>query len=398
MSAKAEAAAGFAVRIALFYGALFVIYGMHVPFTPMWLAWRGLTPSEIAAIMAAPFFLRVVITPAVALAADRNGTHRSIMIVLAWLALGSVLALSQAAHFWPVMLLIVPLIICNATMMPLAETIAVKGMRETGLDYGRVRLWGSLTFIAASFAGGLIIDRTSAGAGIWLVAFGVAVTLVATHLLPHFDDRPVPDAETLSPFWHAEEPRRLLASRAFVAFLVASGCVQAAHAAVLTYSTLIWRGQGMSAGLCGTLWAVAVLAEVGLFAYSRNILARIGPARLLIAGAALSILRWVAMAYDPPLALLVPLQMLHAFTYGGSHVAAIHFIHSAVPLSMQGSAQALYATVASGLAMGVATLIAGHLYAVSGSSAYLAMAALSVLGLAAGYALKRLWAGAVLVV
>lgn len=396
MSAKAEAAAGFAVRIALFYGALFVIYGMHVPFTPMWLAWRGLTPSEIAAIMAAPFFLRVVITPAVALAADRNGTHRRIMIVLAWLALGSVLALSQAAHFWPVMLLTVPLIICNATMMPLAETIAVKGMRETGLDYGRVRLWGSLTFIAASFAGGLIIDRTSAGAGIWLVAFGVAVTLVATHLLPHFDDRPVPDAETLSPFWHAEEPRRLLASRAFVAFLVASGCVQAAHAAVLTYSTLIWRGQGMSAGLCGTLWAVAVLAEVGLFAYSRNILARIGPARLLIAGAALSILRWVAMAYDPPLALLVPLQMLHAFTYGGSHVAAIHFIHSAVPLSMQGSAQALYATVASGLAMGVATLIAGHLYAVSGSSAYLAMAALSVLGLAAGYALKQLWAGEVL--
>lgn len=393
MSAKAEVAAGFATRIALFYGALFLIYGMHVPFMPMWLAWRGLTPAEIAAIMAAPFFLRVVITPAVALAADRNGTHRKIMIVLAWLALLFVLALSQAAQFWPVMLLTVPLIICNATQMPLAETLAVKGMRDAGIDYGRVRLWGSLTFIAASFIGGLIIDRTGPGAGIWLVAFGVVATILATHILPRIRDEPVPDADTQSPFWHASVPRRLIGSKAFAAFLVASGCVQAAHAAVLTYSTLIWQSQGLSAGMCGTLWAIAVLAEVGLFAYSRHILARIGPAMLLIASAALSILRWALMAYDPPLALLMPLQVLHAFTYGGSHIAAIHFIHQAVPLSMQGSAQALYATVASGIAMGIATLIAGHLYAVSGSGAYLAMAAISVLGLAAGYALKKLWAG-----
>ena len=72
------------MRVALFYGALFVIYGTHVPFTPLWLACRGLSPAEISVVMSAPLFLRVFVTPAVALAADRHQTHRGVMIVLAW--------------------------------------------------------------------------------------------------------------------------------------------------------------------------------------------------------------------------------------------------------------------------------------------------------------------------
>ena len=170
MTEGSAAARAFGFRVALFYGALFVIYGMHVPFTPVWLDWRGLTAGEISAVMAAPFFLRLFVTPAVALSADRAGSHRTMLIVLAWMSLVLVLLLSQAASFWPILFLIVPLIICNSTIMPLTETIAVKGVREAGLDYGRMRLWGSLTFVAASFAGGVAIDRYGAGAGIWLRA------------------------------------------------------------------------------------------------------------------------------------------------------------------------------------------------------------------------------------
>jgi PPP family 3-phenylpropionic acid transporter len=396
MTEGSAAARSFAARVALFYGALFVIYGTHVPFTPVWLAWRGLSAGEISAIMAAPFFLRVLVTPAIALAADRHGAHRDAMIVLAWAALAVVLALSQVSGFWPILLLMVPLVMCNSSVMPLAETVAVRGVREAGLDYGRMRLWGSLTFIAASFAGGLIIDRVGAGAGIWMVAAGCALTVAAAHLLPRPAKSAEPAMSSRRPLWHAAEPRQLLASKPFLAFLLAAGSAQAAHATLLTYATLLWQSQGLSAGVCGALWAVAVLAEVVLFAYSGPLLARVGAANLLIAGAGLSILRWAAMAFDPPLTLLVPLQVLHAVTYGGTHVAAIHFIHQAVPVEMQGSAQALYATIASGVAMGFATLVAGHLYATHGGQSYLAMAALSVVALGAAGALKKVWAGEVL--
>lgn len=385
---------GMAVRVAMFYGALFVIYGTHVPFTPLWLADRGLTAAEISIIMSAPLFLRVLVTPALALAADRHQSHRAMMIGLAWAGVATVLALTQATAFWPLLVLVTLLVICNSSLMPLAETVAVRGVREAGLDYGRVRLWGSLTFIAASFCGGLILNRLGAGWGIWLVAIGCAVTVAAAHLLPRLPRAHAGELTVREPLWHAKEPRQLLASKPFLAFLLAAGGAQAAHATMLSYGTLIWQQQGLSTGLGGALWAIAVLAEVALFAFSGKLLARIGAANMLIAAAAVSLVRWVLMAFDPPLALLVPLQVLHAMTYGGSHIGAIYFIAQAVPPGIQGSAQALYATIASGIAMGAATLLAGTLLAGHGSAAaYAAMGAVSLAALAGAVLLKRLWPG-----
>lgn len=384
----------FAVRVSIFYGALFVIYGTHVPFTPLWLSDRGLTAAEISIIMSAPLFLRVLVTPALALAADRRQSHRAMMIGLAWAGAVAVLALTQAVTFWPLLVLVTLLVICNSSLMPLAETVAVRGVREAGLDYGRVRLWGSLTFIAASFCGGLILDRLGAGTGIWLVAGGCILTVAAAHSLPRLP--PVEGAQTAvrEPIWHAKEPRQLLASKPFLAFLVAAGGAQAAHATMLSYGTLIWQQQGLSTGLGGALWAIAVLAEVALFASSGALLARIGAANMLIAATAVSVLRWLLMAFDPPLAALVPLQVLHALTYGGSHIGAIYFIAQAVPPGIQGTAQALYATIASGIAMGAATLLSGALLAAQGSAAaYLAMGAVSGVALAGALLLNRQWPG-----
>ena len=130
-----------------------------------------------------------------------------------------------------------------------------------------------------------------------------------------------------------------------------------------TFGALHWRAEGISTTTVGMLWAVGVLAEVALFAYSGIVVARIGPALLIVAGAAAAVVRWGVMALDPPLVILFPLQLLHALTYAASHLGAMHFIARAVPESAAGTAQAFYATIAAGLMMGGATLASGSLYA-----------------------------------
>jgi PPP family 3-phenylpropionic acid transporter len=392
---------GFAVPVALFYAALFVVYGVYVPFMPVWLDWRGLTPGQISVIVAAPLFLRALVTPAVALTADREGTHRRYLILLAWAALTFVLALALSRSFWPILLFAVLLTICNSTIMPLIDTIAVQGGRIRGLDYGRMRLWGSLSFVAASFAGGIAITRFGGGAGIWLVAIGCTLTLIAAHLVPEPASEPGPAAQhqavRAAPFWKAAELRDLFARQEFRLFLVAAGLVQAAHAAFFTFGTLLWQKQGLSATWCGTLWAIGVFAEVLLFSFSGYVAERFGAARLIAMGAVASIVRWLVLAFAPGLVVLVPLQLLHGVTYGATHIGAMHFIHDAVPRDKSGSAQALYATVSAGVAMGVTTLIAGSIYASSGALSYIAMAAFALVSLLAGMRLIKTWNGGALV-
>lgn len=382
----------FSRRVSLFYAALFVIYGMHVPYMPVWLDWRGLSAGQISAVMAAPFFLRLFVTPLVALLADRASSHRRWIYALSWIGLALAVLLSQAQSFWPILVLAVPLIICTATVMPLTETLAAEGVRTFGVDYGRIRLWGSLTFIGASFLGGKVIETAGRGQGVHLIIIGCALTVVAAWFLPP-GEAVKSNATGRGSVWRGEEPRALLKNPAFALFLLASGLVQASHATFMTFGTLIWQKQGLSGGWLGALWAIGVLTEVLLFAYSKTLFKFVGPVQLIAAGAAVAIIRWVVSAFDPPLAVLVPLTALHGVSYGATHIGAFHFMKCAVPRHASGSAQALYATVSAGVAMGAVTLLSGYVYVLYGSSAYLAMAAVAAVALGAALRLARVWDG-----
>jgi MFS transporter, PPP family, 3-phenylpropionic acid transporter len=96
------------------------------------------------------------------------------------------------------------------------------------------------------------------------------------------------------------------------------------------------------------------------------------------------------MGFDPPLTLLLPLQVLHGVTFGATHIGAIYFMAKAVPEGHAGTAQALYASVTAGVALGGAMLLAGQLFAAYGGRAYWAMAALAGVGFVAGVALRRM--------
>ena len=376
----------FAWQLSGLYAAVFFVAGAKLPFLPVWLDWRGLTLAQISIVTAAPLFARIVITPAVALVADRWGDHRRVVVGLAWAALAGLVLLAQARDFWALLALTLVIAMAWTSIMPLAEAVAMRGVRSKGLDYGRMRLWGSLSFIAASVIGGMAVGQLGPASAVWLMVVGAALTVAAAHGLPRpAASAPAGRPSARAPVWSAARP--LVTSSTFLLFLLAVGCVQAAHAVFYTFGTVHWRAQGLSATWSGALWAIGVIAEIALFAFSGAAVRAVGVAALMAAGALAGVIRWTAMGFDPPLALLIVLQVLHGATYGATHLAAVHFISSTVPQELGGTAQALYASVTAGIAMGGVMLLAGWLYAAWGGRAYLAMAALSLVGLVASLAL-----------
>lgn len=379
----------FAARVSMLFAAIFVVAGTNLPYLPVWLDWKGLSAREIAIVTALPLFVRVIVTPMIAFAADRAGDHRRFLIGLGWVGLAAQLALAQAQSFASILACIGVFALAWTTVMPLTETVAMGGVRAAGLDYGRMRVWGSVSFIAASFAGGAVVERFGAASAIWLVVAGAALVVAATHLLAAPLARPGLRA-TGTPRLGIGDAMGLLRSRAFLVFLGAIGAVQAAHAVFYTFGTLHWAAQGLPAAWSGALWAISVIAEVALFTQSQAVLRRMGPTLLIVVAAAAAVIRWLAMGFDPPLPALIVLQVLHALTFGAAHVGAIHYMGRTVPEGQSGTAQALYASVTGGLAMGGAMLAAGPLYATYGGRAYWAMALLALAGLAGSLLLWRM--------
>jgi MFS transporter, PPP family, 3-phenylpropionic acid transporter len=378
---------GLALRVSALFAAIFFVTGSQLPYLPVWLGWVGLSPREIAIICACPAFVRVLVMPTLAFAADRSGDHRRFLIGLSWVVLASQLLLAQLRSFWPILFTSLLFALAWTSIMPLAETIAIKGMRAVGLDYGRMRLWGSISFTAAALSGGWLVAHAEPQSVFWLLIAGSTLLAIAAQTLP----APAAAAGRGGiARLNLRDLAPLLGSPSFLVFLLAAGSIQAAHAAFYTFGTLHWRALGLSTLVAGLLWTVGVAAEILVFAISAAAIRRAGPVPILALAAAVAIVRWGAMAFDPAVWLLFALQTLHGVTFAAAHVGAIHFMARTVPEAQSGSAQALYAAISSGILLGGATLLAGPLYADYGARAYLAMAALAAVALLAALGLWQM--------
>jgi PPP family 3-phenylpropionic acid transporter len=380
-------------RIATVYGAVFVLAGIQLPYFPVWLDWRGLTPAEIAIVVSAPMLIRIVATPLIAFVADQRGAHREILAALSWLAAGALCLVATSASFATILALTAVFAIASTSVMPLTETIAMSYVRGAGLDYGRMRLWGSATFIAASFLGGLAISILGSAAGVWLMIAAAVGAALAMSSMPRAMVGGGAAART-PPRWR--DAARLGRDPLFLVFLLATGTVQSAHAVLYGFGTLHWSRLGISPTWSGTLWAIGVISEIVIFAYAGRLQGWFGPIGWLGLGSGSAFVRWIIMGFDPGFATLLALQVLHGCSYGAAHIGAMFFIARAVPDAQAGTAQALYASVTAGIAMAGAMLLAGWLYGAIGGRAYWAMAALAAVSCVATAVLAVRWRGTVL--
>jgi MFS transporter, PPP family, 3-phenylpropionic acid transporter len=370
-----------AARLALFYAAYFAAVGIYLPFWPVWLESRGLDATEIGYVLAAAFWPRVVTNLLIPSISDRLGERRRPMILLTAATLGGLILFAVARDFWPLLLLSLLTGTSWATILPLGEALALGEAKRRDLDYGRVRLWGSLTFIMTAIGVGEWLERAGPPIILWSVAAMVAWLLAACVLLPpgEFEGRAAAAADL----------RRLVRKPEFLAFVAAAGLLQASHAVYYGFATLHWRAAGHGELVIGLLWAEGVVAEVALFAWAAALLRRFPPIRLLALAGALTVTRWAVSALSTDLVVLVPAQALHAASFGAVHLAAMHYLRDRTPPELHASAQGFYAALGTALPFGLLTPVAGWLYGIGGGLAFWAMAAIALVGTALAARLSK---------
>jgi PPP family 3-phenylpropionic acid transporter len=368
---------GFATRLALLYAAIFALGGVQLPFFPLWLKAKGLDATTIGLVLAMPVVVRVVAIPLATRAADRHDALRAALIVAGVANVAGYLLLAFANGALAILALYTFASLCATPVMPLAETYALKGLGQRGRAYGPVRLWGSAAFILGTFAAGFAADAMAPRYLIWLIVAGtVGMALATLPLEPLATPAPAAGAATA--------PRKaLLSDPAFLAVLAAASLIQSSHAVYYGFSALAWRGQGLDGSAIAALWALGVIAEIVLFALQSRLPRASTPNALLTVGALGAALRWSMMALDPPVAALPFLQLLHAASFGATHLGALTFIARHAPPGQAASAQGYYA-IALGVAMAGATGLSGWLYGAIGTAAYGAMALAAIAGGACG--------------
>ena len=362
----------FSARLALFYAGLFVVVGIQLPFFPVWLKAKGLDAEAIGLVLAMPILVRVVAVPLAARLADRRGALRQVLVVSSTGAAMGYALVAWAEGFPAILASVALAAALAAPAIPLADAYALKGLALRQRAYGPVRLWGSAAFIAANFAAGFASGYIAPTGYIWLIVAASAAAAAASLALRPL--RPRGSSEPAAP----RSRRRLLAIPGVLPVAVGASLIQASHAVYYGFATLDWTGRGLSGTAIGALWALGVAAEIVLFALSPRLPA-LTPRALLILGAAGAVVRWGGMTLDPPAALLVPLQCLHALSFGAAYLGAVQFLSRWAPEGEAATAQGDFSTL-QGIVTAAVTGLSGVLYGSFGTLAYAAMAVCAAVG------------------
>src|SRR5829696_5824114 len=216
-----------AARLSALHAASFLAFGIYLPFFPVWLGSRGLDSSAIGAIVAIPMAVRVLVTtPLMALADGPLGARRVLVVSHAALAV-SFAALLLAPGPLAIAAIVAAMAVAQAPVIPLNDLVTMQAVRmRPDLDYGAIRVWGSIAFLLASVGGGAVSAAADPNVVVLLLAslpgLGILATLAA---LPRAG-APRPHPRTAKP----ARPGRI--GRSLWLVMAAAACIQASHGAL----------------------------------------------------------------------------------------------------------------------------------------------------------------------
>jgi PPP family 3-phenylpropionic acid transporter len=328
--------------LALAYFTYFFSYGIFLPFWSVWLKGTGLTPETIGILLGAGLVARFLGSLLIAPRVSNPSLLIKALRILALITLVFALAFWAGTNVAWLMVVIIGFNLFFSPLVPLTDALANTWQKQFPMDYGRVRVWGSIAFVIGSAATGKLVSEFDYRAVLAMLTLGVASMLLGMLLRPSI----LPQGDTRHQDATGWKAWYLLIVKSW-RFLACVSLLQGAHAAYYGFSAIYWQEAGYSASTVGYLWSLGVVAEVIVFALSNRLFRRFSARDLLLLSAVCGLVRWGLMGWTTDLPWLIVAQILHCGTFTVCHLAGMRYIAARKDNEII-RLQAVYSAVAMG--------------------------------------------------
>jgi PPP family 3-phenylpropionic acid transporter len=382
---------GTVVPARLAYVALFVAVGASAPFLPVYYNSLGIDVRLIPILAALMAGAGLFGSPLWGVASDRFPHSRLILPAAALVA-----ALSAAAVWlvgWPALVLFVIVLGLGLSGTgPILDARAVDAFGSDRARYGRLRMWGSASFIVASIGVGILVQRTAPGS-LFLVYVPALLATAAIGLAL----RPRGQVHVGAPLRRLGAIGTVVRNPVLGPFLLAVLISWAASYAINSYLSIYLEQIGAPASLIGIAWAVGACVEVPLMLLFPILSRRFGIERLILVGALALVARafLVATLKDP--VLVTATMALHGVAFALLTVGSVAFVAGHTARGTAATAQGVLTATSYSLATVIGPTAAGIaasfvelpvVFAIAGVTSVVGVAALARVLLRRGAALS----------
>lgn len=342
-------------RLSNFYLFYFAALGVFIPFWGLYLQQKGFSPQAIGELVAILMLTKIIAPNVWGWLADYTGK------TIIWVRIGSILAcisfagiLLNDSYWWYVLIMIAFSFFWNATL-PLVEATTFSYLGEQARRYSYIRLWGSVGFIVSVGVFGIFFEYMDI---LWLPYLFLGL-LTGLWLVSGM----IPEKPVLNQLKNEVCLTKLLLKPEILALFLVCLLLQMSHAPYYTFYSIYLEQHEYSRKLIGWMWALAVLAEVGLFLLSYRLLRQFSLSTLLTITCFLTAFRWWLIAnFIDILTILLLAQLFHAISFGLYHAVAILLIHQYFSGSLRSRGQALYSSISFGVGGSLGSYMSGYFW------------------------------------
>lgn len=353
------------VRLSIMMFLQYAIWGSWSPALSAYLinnlGFSGLQAGAIYSLLP----LATVISPFIGgQAADRYVSTEKIIAFLQFTGGILLIIVSLVTDYTTMMWMMLAYCLLYAPTLALTNSIAFTHLADSEKEFGRVRVFGSIGWIAAGLAltGWRTVLRTSGSetfGGDTLLLAGILSILMGMQALslPHTPPR----KESPNP-WAFLGAVRMLKNREFAVFMTIAFIVSTElyFYYLLTSPFLTSEKIGVPASGVAGVMVIAQVAEIVVMAALLPwFLPRYGIRRTLLLGILAWPVRYVIFAIGTPAWLVIASLALHGFCYVFFFTASFIYVNSVAPNDIRASAQVLIALVTLGIGNFVGSLFAG---------------------------------------
>lgn len=342
----------------------YVIWGSWLPLLALYLgSVLGFSGREIGWVFATQAVACLVGLFAGGQMADRwMSTDR---LLAASHAIGGVamFALARQTAFWPFFLIMLAYQLVYVPTLSLTNSICFHHLQEARADFGRIRLWGTIGWIAASWpfvfllSGKSGAELGSALASIFVVAGLASFALAAFSLTLPRTPPSRGEGEKNAPL----EAIRLLAVPSILVLFIVTFLDALVHQGYFQWTSPFLEHAGLAPNWIMAAMSIGQIAEIATMAVLGTVLKRLGWRVTMAVGIAAHAVRFFVYAMGEPLWLMVGINIVHGMCYAFFFAAVYIFVDERFPKDSRASAQGLFNLLILGLGPFAGSLLWGTL-------------------------------------
>ncbi|HID56782.1 TPA: MFS transporter [Candidatus Poribacteria bacterium] len=349
---------------ASFYFISFTSIGVLVVYMNLYLKRAGLSDAQLGTAAAVPSLLTILSPPIWGFLADTIRDMRRLMPILFLGAAITFPAMLGTNNYYVLLVLVVLTSFFYTPVIPLIDAMTLGYISRSGGDYGRLRLWGSVGFIASTLLFKLILPDGphEAGGGVGYGLLPVFIYFIAFRLVgagwAFTVPKPVRSGARSNLRWRDLKGYVTLnlALTLAVAFIA-----RTAMQSYYVFFSIYLDELGVPDSSKGIFWAMGVTSEVGMMAVIGRLIERIGIKRTILLGVTGVAVRLSLYSLRLPIWWIIPVQAFHALTFTAFHVGLVNFMNRSLPERVRASGQTLYNSVVWGLGGVVGAKICGEI-------------------------------------